>query len=107
MAKSSVSDWLPAILADFAGTPVADFDVRLIDVDPAQPNEPVSRQQIRRPQQTRRTPMHERDELPMLRTGHVDRTLSTPTPIQQTAQKLRRSPKIFQNRTARTPPRPT
>ncbi|MDT3438746.1 hypothetical protein [Pseudofrankia sp. BMG5.37] len=36
MAKSSVAAWLPVILADFAGTPVADFDVRLIDFDPAQ-----------------------------------------------------------------------
>jgi len=39
MAKSSVSAWLPVILADFAGTPVADFDVRLIDFDPAQPGD--------------------------------------------------------------------
>ncbi|MBL7496993.1 hypothetical protein I6A84_37495 [Frankia sp. CNm7] len=35
MAKFSVSAWLPVILADFAGTPVADFEVRLIDFDPA------------------------------------------------------------------------
>ncbi|SNQ46157.1 conserved hypothetical protein [Frankia canadensis] len=39
MAKSSVADWLPVILADFAGTPVADFDVRLIDFDPARPGD--------------------------------------------------------------------
>jgi len=39
MAKSSIAAWLPAILADFAGTPVADFDVRLIDFDPAQPGD--------------------------------------------------------------------
>jgi hypothetical protein len=38
MAKSSVSAWLPVILADFAGTPVADFEVRLIDFDPARPD---------------------------------------------------------------------
>jgi len=40
MANSSVvSAWLPLILADFAGTPVADFEVRLIDFDPAQPGD--------------------------------------------------------------------
>jgi hypothetical protein len=36
---SSVFDWLPVILADFAGTPVADVDVRLIEVDSAHPGE--------------------------------------------------------------------
>jgi hypothetical protein len=39
VAKFSVSAWLPAIRADFDGTPVADFDVRLIDFDPAQPGD--------------------------------------------------------------------
>jgi len=38
MAKSSLSAWLPLILADFVGTPIADFEVRLIDFDPARPD---------------------------------------------------------------------
>jgi hypothetical protein len=39
MATFSVAAWLPLILADFAGTPVADFDVRLIDFDSAHPGD--------------------------------------------------------------------
>lgn len=42
MAKASVADWLPVILADFAGTPVADFEVRLIDFDPVRPGDLVA-----------------------------------------------------------------
>jgi hypothetical protein len=42
VAKFSVADWLPVILADFAGTPVADFDVRLIDFDPVRPGDLVA-----------------------------------------------------------------
>ncbi|WP_157845222.1 hypothetical protein [Pseudofrankia sp. EUN1h] len=39
---ASVSAWLPAILADFAGSPVAGWDVRLIDFDPARPGDVVA-----------------------------------------------------------------
>jgi len=38
---AAVSAWLPAILADFAGTPAAGWDVRLIDFDPARPGDVV------------------------------------------------------------------